>query len=117
MQFPNPYLTQGYQNPVYTPYNPMPQQQNMTHVIQTSIIQVDSADDLNKFQLNAGQNQMFMSSDDKYIFIKSATENGCTVETYERKPTPKAPEYVTKDDLLAIFKEFGIVKEPTNEPV
>ena len=46
MQFPNPYLTQGYQNPVYTPYNPMPQQQNMTHVIQTSIIQVDSVDAL-----------------------------------------------------------------------
>lgn len=127
MQNPQFYYPAAYQNP-YMYYQPsqtqvMQQpvqqqpQQNMMPVIQTSIIQVNDVDDVDKYQIANGQSQMFISKDDSKIYIKSATANGTAVEVYAKQPAPKPPEYVTVDQLKAMFKELGLTKEATNEPV
>lgn len=123
MQNPQFYYPATYQNP-YMYYQPtqtqvMQQQpqQNMMPVIQTSIIQVNDVDDVEKYQIANGQSQMFISKDDSRIYIKSATANGTSVEVYAKQPAPKPPEYVTIDQLKAMFKELGLTKEATNEPV
>ena len=128
MQNPQFYYPATYQNP-YMYYQPtqtqavMQQpvqqqpQQNMMPVIQTSIIQVNDVDDVEKYQIANGQSQMFISKDDSRIYIKSATANGTAVEVYAKQPAPKPPEYVTVDQLKAMFKELGLTKEATNEPV
>ena len=123
MQNPQFYYPATYQNP-YMYYQPtqtqvMQQQpqQNMMPVIQTSIIQVNDVDDVEKYQIANGQSQMFISKDDSRIYIKSATANGPSVEIYAKQPAPKPPEYVTIDQLKAMFKELGLTKEATNEPV
>ena len=127
MQNPQFYYPATYQNP-YMYYQPtqtqvMQQpvqqqpQQNMMPVIQTSIIQVNDVDDVDKYQIANGQSQMFISKDDSRIYIKSATANGTAVEVYAKQPAPKPPEYVTVDQLKAMFKELGLTKEATNEPV
>ena len=127
MQNPQFYYPATYHNP-YMYYQPsqtqvMQQpvqqqpQQNMMPVIQTSIIQVNDVDDVEKYQIANGQSQMFISKDDSKIYIKSATANGTAVEVYAKQPAPKPPEYVTVDQLKAMFKELGLTKEATNEPV
>lgn len=127
MQNPQFYYPATYQNP-YMYYQPTTQavmqqqvqqqpQQNMMPVIQTSIIQVNDVDDVDKYQIANGQSQMFISKDDSRIYIKSATANGTAVEVYAKQPAPKPPEYVTVDQLKAMFKELGLTKEATNEPV
>lgn len=125
MQNPQFYYPATYQNP-YMYYQPtqtqvMQQpvqqqpQQNMMPVIQTSIIQVNDTDDVDKYQIANGQSQMFISKDESRIYIKSATANGTAVEVYAKQPAPKPPEYVTVDQLKAMFKELGLVKETGNE--
>ena len=126
MQNPQFYYPTTYQNP-YMYYQPsqtqvmqqpvQQQTQNMMPVIQTSIIQVNDVDDVDKYQIANGQSQMFISKDDSKIYIKSATANGTAVEVYAKQPAPKPPEYVTVDQLKAMFKELGLTKEATNEPV
>ena len=123
MQNPQFYYPATYQNP-YMYYQPnqtqavqQQLQQNMMPVIQTSIIQVNDVDDVDKYQIANGQSQMFISKDDSKIYIKSATANGTAVEVYAKQPAPKPPEYVTVDQLKAMFKELGLTKEATNEPV
>ena len=123
MQNPQFYYPANYQNP-YMYYQPtqtqavqQQPQQNMMPVIQTSIIQVNDIDDVEKYQIANGQSQMFISKDDSRIYIKSATANGTSVEVYAKQPSPKPPEYVTVDQLKAMFKELGLTKEATNEPV
>ena len=123
MQNPQFYYPATYQNP-YMYYQPtqtqavqQQPQQNMMPVIQTSIIQVNDFDDVEKYQIANGQSQMFISKDDSRIYIKSATANGTAVEVYAKQPAPKSPEYVTLDQLKAMFKELGLTKGATNEPV
>ena len=123
MQNPQFYYPATYQNP-YMYYQPtqtqavqQQPQQNMMPVIQTSIIQVNDADDVEKYQIANGQSQMFISKDDSRIYIKSATANGTAVEVYAKQPAPKPPEYVTVDQLKAMFKELHLTTEATNEPV
>lgn len=117
--YQNPYMYyQSFQPTIVQPPSQQPvQQQNMMPVIQTSIIQVDGIDDVEKFQIGNGQSQMFISKDDMNIFVKSATANGSSVETYTKQPAKKAPEYVTKDQLEAMFKQLGIIKEKADESV
>lgn len=123
MQNPQFYYPATYQNP-YMYYQPTQNtvsqtqlQQNMMPVIQTSIIQINGMDDVDKYPIANGQSQMFISKDDSRIYIKSATANGTAVEVYAKQPAPKPPEYVTVDQLKAMFKELGLTKEATNEPV
>ena len=123
MQNPQFYYPATYQNP-YMYYQPtqtqavqQQPQQNMMPVIQTSIIQVNDVDDVEKYQIANGQSQMFISKDDSKIYIKSATANGTAVEVYAKQPAPKPPEYVTVDQLKAMFKELGLTKEANHEPV
>lgn len=117
--YQNPYMyyqTQPTQPVMQQPVQQQPQQ-NMMPVIQTSIIQVNDVDDVDKYQIANGQSQMFISKDDSKIYIKSATANGTAVEVYAKQPAPKPPEYVTVDQLKAMFKELGLAKEATNESV
>lgn len=107
---------QTVQQPVQQPTQAQPQQ-TMMPVIQTSIIQVNDISEVERFQIANGQSQMFISKDDAHIYVKSATANGSAVETYTKDPPPKAPEYVTVDQLKAMFKELGLTKENGNEPV
>ena len=119
MQNPQYFYPATYQNPYMYYQSVQPtqpviqqnvQQQNMMPTIQTSIIQVESADDVDKFQIANGQSQMFISKDDTKIFVKSATANGSSVETYIKQPAKKAPEYVTREQLEDMLKQFGIIK-------
>ena len=124
MQNPQFYYPATYQNP-YMYYQPtqtqvMQQsvqqpQQNMMPVIQTSIIQAENYDVVDKYQIANGQSQMFITKDENAIYIKSATANGTVIEFYAKQPAPKPPEYVTVDQLKAMFKELGLTKEPSNE--
>lgn len=104
-------------SPVYQQPTQAQPQQTMMPVIQTSIIQVNDISEVERFQIANGQSQMFISKDDAHIYVKSATANGSAVETYNKDPPPKAPEYVTVDQLKAMFKELGLVKEAGNESV
>ena len=99
----NPYLANPYFN-----YQAQPP---MMPVIQTNIVQVSDVSEVEKFQVANGQSQMFMSKDDNTIYIKSATNNGSTIDVYEKRPAPKAPEYVTMDQLENIFKKYGVVPQ------
>lgn len=116
MNYTNPY---AWQNPnwVYQPTqtHPMMPQNNMIPVITTTIIPVDSTDDVEKFQVGNGQSQMFLSKDENAIYIKSATANSSSIVTYRKEEAPKPPEYVTVDQLKAFFKEYGMVKEESKE--
>jgi len=123
MQNPQFYYPATYQNP-YMYYQPsqtqvMQQQpqQNMMPVIQTSIIQAENYDVVDKYQIANGQSQMFITKDENAIYIKSATANGTVIEFYAKQPAPKPPEYVTVDQLKAMFKELGLTKEANNESV
>lgn len=125
MQNPQFYYPATYQNPYpYYQYTAQPMQQpvqqqtqNMMPVIQTSIIQAENYDVVDKYQIANGQSQMFITKDENAIYIKSATANGTVIEFYAKQPAPKPPEYVTVDQLKAMFKELGLTKEATNESV
>lgn len=87
--------------------NPMPQQMTPP-TIRAEIIQVENEQAARDYPVAAGMTQMFMSKDDKFIFIKTAFPNApYDLEIYEKKakkePEPVAnidtDKFVTRDEF------------------
>ena len=71
------------------------------------IIQVEDEGVVDRFQIGAGQSQMFMNKSETFVAVKTAYQDGTgyTVDYYDKRPpAPPAPifdpeEYVRKDEL------------------
>ena len=92
----------------YQPYVPYPQYQSYTQqpqqytppTIRAEIIQVGDEQEVQNYPLAAGATQMFMSKDDKCIFIKTAYANSPAQIVRYTKGEPEPPvEYVTREEL------------------
>lgn len=113
----------------YQPYIPYPQYQSYTQqpqqytppTIRAEIIQVGDEQEVQNYPLAAGATQMFMSKDDKCIFIKTAYANSpAQIVRYNREEPKTEPpvEYVTREELdrrlNGIIEKFKQVK-PDNK--
>ena len=111
MNYYNPYLwpypsTGSYLPQQYTPPQVQPQ---MLPAIQANIISADF-DIVEKYSVGNGQSQMFISKDERTIWVKSGNQNGVDISTYKKEPEQpkKETEYVTKDYLK---EQFELLKE------
>lgn len=95
-----------YQQP--TQQQPMPQMTPPT--IRAEIVQVDDEAAARAYPVGAGASQMMIAKDESAIFIKSATQNGQTLDVFlKRPPEPPAPvfdpsEYVRRDELEKLVR-------------
>ena len=89
----------------YMQYQQTPQYQQNQYTpptIRAEIIQVGDEQEVQNYPLAAGATQMFMSKDDKYIFIKTAYANSpAQIVRYNREEPKTEPpvEYVTREEL------------------
>lgn len=120
--YANPYMSQPYppsynytQNPVgQTVQNAQPTQQMTPPTIRAEIIQVDGEQSVKDYPVAAGCTQMFMSKDDKFIFIKTAFPNApYELVVYEKQDKPTTPdpkidtsEFVTRDEFESKITEL-----------
>lgn len=114
------YFPMGYQ-----PYVPTPQMQTQNQMmtpptIHAEIVQVGSEQEAANYPVGMGASQMMIAKDDSAIYVKTATQNGATLEVFVKRPQkPPAPafdpsEYVTKEELdrrLEALKR-GVEDEP-----
>lgn len=89
----------------------VPQQSMTPPIIRADIVQVDSAAAIDRYPMNAGTTQMFITKDDEHIVIRSMFANGQhSDDIYDRRPpAPPAPvfdpgEYVRKDEVTAMIE-------------
>lgn len=112
----------------YTPYNvystQQPQYASQTQpysppTIRAEIIQVSDEAEVQNYPLAAGATQMFMSKDDKYIFIKTAyTNSPAQVITYSKGEQKPPVEYVTKEELDKRLSDMmNRIKNPPKKEV
>jgi hypothetical protein len=111
---PQQFQQYGYQIPQVQPVQnqPIQAQQSMTPpTIRAEIIQLPE-DEIDRYPMAAGTSQMFMTTDDGHIIIKSMYQNGQYDKTYydKRPPAPPAPvfdpsEYVRKEDVQAYVQQ------------
>lgn len=97
--FPTNYPYMQYQQ---TPQYQQNTQQYTPPTIRAEIIQVGDGQEVQNYPLAAGATQMFMSKDDKYIFIKTAYANSpAQIVRYNREEPKTEPpvEYVTREEL------------------
>lgn len=116
--YAHPYMSQPYptsysytQNPVgQTVQNAQPTQQMTPPTIRAEIIQVEDQQVVDNYPVAAGCTQMFMSKDDKFIFIKTAYPNApYDLTVYEKKDKPKqepviqssidTDKFITRDEF------------------
>lgn len=89
----------------YMQYQQTPQYQQNQYTpptIRAEIIQVGDEQEVQNYPLAAGATQMFMSKDDKCIFIKTAYANSpAQIVRYNREEPKTEPpvEYVTREEL------------------
>lgn len=103
--FPTNYPYMQYQQ---TPQS-YQQQQYTPPTIRAEIIQVNDEQEVMNYPLAAGATQMFMTKDDKYIFIKSAYANSPAQIVRYPKEEPKVEppvEYVTREEFEKRLEEF-----------
>lgn len=97
------YFPTGYQPYQYQPQYAQSQQSQYTPpTIRAEIIQVGDEQEVQNYPLAAGATQMFMSKDDKCIFIKTAYANSpAQIVRYNREEPKTEPpvEYVTREEL------------------
>ena len=100
MAFVNPY--QMYLQQMQQQFQPAPQMTLPT--IHADIIQVNSADDVERFPVGVGASQMFILRDDSTIYVKTGT----VISVYERKQqaTQPAPTYITREELEERLSAF-----------
>lgn len=117
--YSNPYSGQTYtqnynygQNVQNT--NPVPQQMTQP-TIRAEIIQIENEQAVKDYPVAAGMTQMFMSKDDKFIFIKTAFPNApYDLVVYEKqaKVTPEEAQtidtdkFVTRDEFESRINEI-----------
>lgn len=117
-----PFPTQTYpsynytQNPVgQTVQNVQPTQQMTPPTIRAEIIQVEDRQVVENYPVAAGITQMFMSKDDKFIFIKTAFPNApYELVVYEKQAKVEpavqnsldADKFVTRDEFESRITEI-----------
>lgn len=122
--YSNPYNGQTYpQNYIYgqnqsgqTVQNGNSMSQQMTPpTIRAEIIQVENEQAAKDYPVAAGMTQMFMSKDDKFIFIKTAFPNApYEMVVYEKQikmtqessPTINTDNFVTRDEFESRINEI-----------
>lgn len=105
---------QGYQGMGQVQNQPQPQTQMTPPTIHADIIQADE-EQAREYNIAAGCTQMFMSRDDKYIFIKTAYANGnYDFVKYSKDETPVMPanvpaqnDYVTREEFEKRLAELA----------
>ena len=108
----NPYL-QAYLQALQQQFPNAQQQtpQMSLPTIHADIIQVGSAEEVERFPVGAGVSQMFILRDESSIFVKSANANGYTIDAYDKRPpAPPAPvfdpqKYVTREELEKLLRK------------
>ena len=121
--YPQAYQTPVPQYPTMTPYPQQAQQQiqqaqappSMTPpTIHAEIIQLKSADEVERFPVNAGTSQLFQLADDSAFVIKSVYANGqYNIDIYAKQPKKPAPppidpaQFVTWDALGDALEEWA----------
>lgn len=106
--------TQPYQNPAFPAgYQPMgwnppqnPQQSMTPPTIRAEIVQVDDEKAAANYPVGAGASQMMIAKDDSAIFVKTAGQNGTTLDVFvKRPPAPGAPEpdFCTREEVEAMI--------------
>lgn len=105
--YPSPYTGQSYSqtygygqsqnNQPVQNVNPAPQQMTPP-TIRAEIIQVENEQAARDYPVAAGMTQMFMSKDDKFIFIKTAFPNAPYDLVIYEKQAKKEPEPVVNID-------------------
>lgn len=87
------------------PAQPTRQQPLTPPMIHADIIQVSDAAEAERYQINVGASQMFITRSEEQIYIKEQHPNGYVLTTYDRRP-PEPPrealdtaKYVTWDKL------------------
>ena len=102
------YQQNAYQQNLYQPMQP--QQQMMTPpTIRAEIIQYGDEAEIDRFPMNAGASQMFISKDEATFVVKTMFANGQFNKDYydKRPPAPPKPEidptkFVTRDEVDGI---------------
>lgn len=131
-QMPNPYNAynpyqqyQAYQQPMQQPVanNATAQQaapQAMTPpTIHAEIIQIDGEADVNRWPVNAGASQMFITKAEDKIIIKTMGPNGpLPLDVFEKRP-PAPPEptfdpsaYVRRDEIDGLVAAAVAASQP-----
>lgn len=116
-----PYFPQyQYQQPMQTqqPAQQQPTQQTMSQpTVHADIIQVESRQFVENWQVAAGTSQMFILRDESAIFVKTAYQNGGyeIKEFAEKQPVQKVDmtNFVTREELEERIKAITGGKEQT----
>ena len=103
---PGLYMPMGYQ-PVQPMYQTPPVQQApqmMTPPMrQASIIQINAVGEEEQYQLQPNAPQMFMTSDDEHIIIKTLGANGANKVYFDRRP--QMPEEAPFDPAMYVRRD------------
>ena len=127
--YANPYMSQPYppsynytQNPVgQTVQNAQPTQQMTPPTIRAEIIQVEDRQAVENYPVAAGCTQMFMSKDDRFIFIKTAFPNApyelVEYEKQNKKTSANANTvdtdiFITRDEFESRLNELMNKQKP-----
>ena len=123
--FPATYQQQytGYQQQPYNAfqqqygYQQQVQQQTMTPpTIHAEIIQFGSEEEIDRFPMQAGASQMFMSKDEQHIVIKTMYANGQYNKDYydKRPPAPEVEtaQFVTREEAIKLIEEALNARKP-----
>jgi len=112
-QFQQPYPTQG--QTVQQPSQPL-----TPPTIHAEIVQVDGEADVERWPVNAGASQMFITRDETQIIVKTMGANGpLPLDVYvKRPPAPVAPpfnpaEYVRRDELPELIAAVAATPKRT----
>ena len=121
------YMPTGYQPAYQPPQMTAPNQMApmMTPpTIRAEIIQISDPAEVDRWPVNAGSSQMFITRDEKQIIIKTMGSNGALpLDVYEKRPpVPPEPvfdprEYVRRDELKNIVAGILEEREGNHEPV
>lgn len=104
----NPAFPTGYQ-PAWNPQTYQQQQMGQTMTpptIRAEIVQVDGEEQAAQYPVGAGASQMMIAKDDSAIFVKTAGQNGTTLDVFvKRPPAPPAPEpdFCTREEVEAMI--------------
>ena len=118
----------GYQQQPYNAYQQQygyqqqVQQQTMTPpTIHAEIIQFGSEEEINRFPMQAGASQMFMSKDEQHIVIKTMYANGQYNKDYydKRPPAPEVEtaQFVTREEAIKLIEEALNARKPAESEV
>ena len=99
---PRAYFPQNYY-PMY-----QPPQQMTPPTIHAEIVQVDNEQAAANYPVGAGASQMMIARDESAIFVKTAGQNGATLDVFAKRPSKPATqsvdlsEYVRRDEIEAL---------------